>query len=73
METVTIFYASPNCRRNRTLKNMLKSKNIDFRFERMRGKIKGKKYPIIKTKSGKIWDYEESTIIIVKEEWGKLV
>jgi hypothetical protein len=51
---------------------MLKSKNIDFRFERMRGKIKGKKYPIIKTKSGKIWDYHEIHTVLINERWDDL-
>ena len=69
---ITIYYTSIGCRRCSTLRNMLKAKNIKYGFERERHKIQGKMYPIVRTPSGKVWDYIEMHRVLITENWQDL-
>jgi len=69
---IVVYYTSIGCRRCSTLRNMLKSKNIKYGFERERKKLPNKMYPIVRTPSGKVWDYQQMHGIILNERWGDL-
>lgn len=61
---LTVKWSSPKCRRNKILKNMLNSKNLEYKMERARHPNRKYRYPVVITPSGKIIDYNAITVIL---------